>query len=63
MEEFVSRSPRAKPGKREEKRGKKEGGKMAASRGGGEGKESQKQAGVKEFKYTLEIKICLYANA
>lgn len=43
--------------------GKKEGGKMAASRGGGEGKESQKQAGVKEFKYTLEIKICLYANA
>lgn len=26
------------------------------------GKESQKQAGVKKFKYTLEIKICLYAN-
>lgn len=25
--------------------------------------ESQKQVGVKEFKYTLEIKICLYANA
>lgn len=38
MEEFVSRLPRAKPGKRKEKRGKKEG-KMAASRGGkGEGK-------------------------
>lgn len=61
MEEFVSRSPRAKPGKREGKRGKKEGGKWPRVEEGG--KSRKKQIGVKQFKYTLEIKICSYANA
>lgn len=54
MEEFVSRLPRAKVGKHEQKRRKR---KMAVRGYGRTGEDSRsKNNRLKEFKYTLEIK-------
>lgn len=55
MEEFVSRSPRAKPGKREGKRGKKEGGKWPRVEEDGKSRKNKSELSSLNIRWKLRF--------